>query len=386
MIARLKEIALITFLSLVPTLLVWLPFWARIDKFWGVPLAEGGMATIVSNYDGPLYIVVAKTLYNAEAIKAFFQFPLPVEYYAAHFPLFPLLIRLLSNILGSPYAMLAVTAGASVLALFFFYKLARTHLNENDSLFLTALFAVFPARWLIVRSVGSPEPLFVAGIIAAIYYFNQKKYLLAGIFGSLAQLTKSPGIILFAAFFATIFYDSARGLVATKNVGTKVTFAFKKYLPLLLIPISIFAVFAFYAIVTGNFWAYFASGDNIHLSFPPFSIFNYSASWVGTFWLEEVIFVYLIGVVAIQRLAYDKTDPIFWFCLLFFISTLFVSHRDIVRYSLPLVPFFLLAFSEEILKKEFRYVIILLIIPIYLFTLGFISQNTMPVSDWKPLL
>lgn len=377
---------LICAFSLIPTLLIWLLFFLRVKSFWTIPLPLSGMATIVSNYDGPLYLVVAKTFYNQEAIKANFQFPLPTEYYASHFPLFPLLIKTFAVLFGHPYSMLFVTAASSILALYFFYKLALTLVNEKQALWLTLVFSVFPARWLIVRSTGSAEPLFLAAIMASIYFFNQKKYLWAGIWGAVAQLTKSPGILLFLAYLLYLVVPHLKTL-ATKYVKDFLAkLDLKKTYPIAFIPLALLLVFCLYGFVYHDFWAYFKSGDNIHLFFPPFAIFNYSAPWVGTFWLEEIIFVYLIGILGIIRLYKEKLSSIFYFCLIFFISTLFVAHRDILRYSLPIVPFLIIAFRETLLQKEFRLVLALIILPIFLFSLAYISQNVMPISNWAPFL
>jgi len=163
-------------------------------------------------------------------------------------------------------------------------------------------------------------------------------------------------------------------------------FNIKKTYPILLIPISLIAVFAFYALRMGDFWAYFRAGDNIHLFFPPFQIFNYSAAWVGTFWLEEIIFIYLFEVLGLIRLIKQKAGVMVWYAGIFFISTLFVSHRDLMRYSLPLIPFLFVAFSEVLIKKEFKIAFIVIAIPIYLFSLAYISQNVMPISNWAPFL
>ena len=86
---KIRHFLPIVVLSLLPTVLIWLPFFLRLKTFWGIPLPQDGMATIVANYDGPLFIVVAKTLYNPELVGNF-SFILPAIYYAAHFPLFPL--------------------------------------------------------------------------------------------------------------------------------------------------------------------------------------------------------------------------------------------------------------------------------------------------------
>ncbi|WKZ26031.1 MAG: hypothetical protein QY322_01830 [bacterium] len=371
-----KFIPIILF-AIVPTLLIWLPFFFRLEKFWNIPLPNQGMATIVANYDGPLYIVAAKTLYDPELISANYQFPLTNEYYSAHFPLFPLLIKAFGYILGHPYSMLATTILTTILALFFFYKHARKYLDKNNALWLTFVFSVFPARWLIVRSVGSPEPFFIAAILASTYYFDKQKYWLAGLWGMLAQITKSPAILLFGAYILQIVISQIHNLDKIK---------IKKYIPLLLMPFGVLLVFSLYKYAYGDFLTYFKSGDNMHLFFPPFQIFNYSDVWVGTFWLEEIIFVYLFGVLGIYKLFQEKLSTYFYFSLIFFIPLLFVAHRDLLRYSLPLVPFLLLGYKDFIIKTEFKIAMAVLIIPIYLYSLTFISQNAMPISNWAPFL
>jgi len=362
---KVQKLLLLGVFSFVPTLLIWLPLLFRLPSFWKIPLPTDGLATIVANYDGPLYLVVAKTFYNKEKIKTTYQFPLPTEYYTAHFPLYPSLIRVGSAVTNFPYSMLLITLASSFLAIYFFYKL-------TGNLFLTFVFSIFPARWLIVRSVGSADPLFIAAVIASLYFFKNKKYLWAGIWGAIAQATKSPAILLFISYAAYFIF--------TKNYN------FKKILPIFLIPASLLLVFTLYWVVQGDFFGYFRSGDNIHLFFLPFSIFNYSTPWVGTFWLEEIIFVYLLGALGTLQLFKQKNYEYAIFSAIFFLSTLFVSHRDLIRYSLPLVPFMILAFSETILKKEFRIVLGIIIIPIYLFSLAYISQNVMPISNWAPFL
>jgi hypothetical protein len=374
----LKNLAWVFAFSLIPTLFIWLPFFLRVNAFWYIPLPQNGLATIVANYDGPLYLVAAKTLYNKVQIAANFQFPLPAEYYTAHFPLFPLLIRAFSLITNFPYAMLIVTLISSILAIYFFMKLISKFVDKKDVIFLTFLFSIFPARWLIVRSVGSADPLFAAAVLASLYYFRGKKYWLSAVWGLVAQLTKSPGILLFAAYIVYFLVPIFKGKFSLANI--------KKAFPLLLIPLGLVAVFTFYAITTGDFFAYFKSGDNIHLFFPPFQIFNYSAVWVGTSWLEEIIFVYLIGAISVYRLFKKEEYELAYFGLIFYLLTLFIAHRDLLRYSIPLFPLFFIAFSDTLIKKEFKIALGIVIVPIYLYSLAFISQNVMPIANWAPFL
>lgn len=384
--SKFQKILLVLALSLLPTILVWLPFYARFESVWNIPLRQDGMATIVANFDGPQYIVAAKSLYKPEIIKTF-AFTEPTIYYTAHFPLYPVVVKAIALTgLNYPYSLLAATLIGSIVAVYYFSKYISDYVDKKHILWLTFVFSIFPARWLIVRSVGSPEPFFVGFVIASIYYFKHKKYWLAGLFGVLAQLTKSPGILLFAAYIPAILFPSFKKAALTSLTQFFKHLDLKKILPLALIPLSLVGLFYFYSIQTGDFWAYFHSGDNIHLFFPPFQIFNYSQSWVGTFWLEEIIFVYLLGALGFMQLVKEKDEPAVYFVGIFFLTLLFVSHRDVIRYSLPIVPFIIAGYSKVLVQKEFKLAMLLLLIPIYLFSLVYISQNVMQISNWGPLL
>lgn len=384
---RIKTFLLVAAIAIIPTIAVWAPFYLRTEKLWSIPLPVNGMQTVVANYDGPLYIVVAKTLYNKEAIVKNFSFDLPYEYYAAHFPLYPLTIRVISMVSGYVWGTLIATLLAAIFAHYYFYRFAlEMTKKEHLAVWLTMIFAVMPARWLIVRSVGSPEPLFVGAIIACLFHARKKQYLLAGLFGAIAAMTKSPGILLLPALLISILLPRFREIVTTHHMGKFIKSLHISSIAVFLIPMGLLAVFALYQVQFGTFFAYFNSGDNIHLFIPPFQIFNFSQPWVGTHWLEEIIFIYLIIALGLSRLIAQKEWLLSWFVGIFFGVILFVSHRDVLRYALPTIPFVILAFRDQLVKREFVFVMLLLIIPIYLFSIVFIVNNVMPIGDWTPLL
>ncbi|MBI4058862.1 hypothetical protein HY404_01325 [Candidatus Microgenomates bacterium] len=378
-----KHLLLISGAVLLSVIAVWLPFILRLPSFWGIELPRNGMATIIANFDGPYYIVAAKSLYNPQVIEQF-QFPLHTEYYSAHFPGFPLLIRALSPFFGYPWAMMIATVLTTILAAWFFYLLLRQLGLAKQALWITIVFAIFPARWLIVHSVGSPEPLFIAAILATFYFFLKGNYWLAGITGAISMLTKSPGILLFAALTLAIWGSKFDQLMLHPLSTLKKLIP--PTLPLLLMPLTLLGIFFWYQYTYGDFFTYFHSGDNIHLLFPPFQVFNANQTWVGTFWLEEIIWIYLLGFLGLFQLIKRRSWEMAWFVGIFFASTLFVSHRDIARYTLPIVPFLLIAFNHVLATKEFKWGMALLLIPIYLFALSFISHNITPIADWEPLL
>ena len=121
--------------------------------------------------------------------------------------------------------------------------------------------------------------------------------------------------------------------------------------------------------------------------FPPFSIFSpVGRFWTGDFWLEEVIWLWLIYGLTVTRLWKKKLYTEALFSGVFFLSTLFVAHRDIARYSLPVAPFAVIAWKEILGKKEFRWILVMLILPIFLYTWNFILNNQAPIPDWAPYL
>lgn len=382
-----KDFAIIIGFSFLSIFLLWLPFFAGFKE---------GIITLFKNYDGPNYIIIAKSWYDKVFIANNFSLPIPLEYYPAHLPGYPLTISLLNILFIGPWAMLFSTLIASILAAIVFYLfIFKFKLSENP-LWLSLVFLIFPARWVVVKAVGSPEPFFILAILSSFYFFksafdkqennllSKKKIvlldlLLAGIFGGVAQITKSPGFLLFAGYEFFLF---------TRLL--KKTDSFKLFLrnslPLLIIPLSAFGIFFFYQIKTGDFLAYFHSGDNFHLVFPPYLGFFPERNWLGTFWSEDMVWQYLLGALTITYLVKQKLYDLACFAGVFFGATLFVAHRDLARYSLPLVPFALIAFDKLIQKKEFKIALLIILPAIYFYAINFIGGNTAPVADWTPYL
>ena len=371
----------ISVLVLLTTLFVWLPFSLKISSLpgWGLDFSAG-LPAVWKNYDGPNYLIIAKTWYDKNLIGQTFSLPLPLEYYPAHLPFYPVLIRLLNFVLRGTRAMLLATLIGSVLAFGMFYKFLLDFKLTKQAFFLTLVLLLLPARFLAVRSIGAPETWFIFFVLASLYQFKKKKYFWAAIWGSLAQLTKSPAVLLLFGYVLSLAYDYRK---SKQSEVKKLTAAW----PLLLMPLTVYLLFSFYKARTGDFWAYFHSGDNFHLFWPPFSIFSPQGKfWTGDFWLEEIIWIWLIYGLGVLRLWKKKLTIEAFFMGTFFATTLFVAHRDVSRYILPIAPLAILAWKDLILKKEFRWLLLLLIIPIYLFTWDFLLNNQAPIADWAPYL
>lgn len=379
-----KDLIILAIATLLATFAIWLPFLLGYN---------GGMTTVFKNYDGPNYVVIAKTWYRQSVVASQFSLPIPLEYYPAHLPGYPLTIAFLDLVLPGPWAMLVSTLVFTLLATITFYLLLYKFKLSQNPLWLSLVFLVLPARWVAVKAVGSPEPLFIFAILASMYFFksafdtvdnnliSKKKIIaldlgLAAVFGAIAQITKSPGILLFVGYCLFLLHKFIKEPLKTVARGFS----------LALIPLSALAVFVFYKLQTGDFWAYFNSGDNFHLFFPPYQAFSQTRTWLGDFWREDMIWQYLLGALAVILLIKQKLYDLASFAGVFFAATLFVAHRDLARYSLPLVPFALIAFDKFIQKKEFKIALLIILPAIYYYAINFISGNTAPIADWTPYL
>lgn len=358
------------------SLAVWMPFALKIQlPGWGMDFSEGSKI-LWQNYDGPNYLIVEKTWYNIEAIKTRFASLIPAEYYPAHFPLYPAIIGIFDPFMKGPTAMLLSTLLGSVLCFLMLYKYLKEFGLSKNPLWLCLVFLILPARWVALRAVGSPEPWFLFFIIASIYYFRKNNFWMAGLFGIFAQLTKSPAVLLLGAYGIYALVESWK----QKKLQLK-------YLPLLIQGLAVVGLFWFYGVRTGDFWAYFNSGDNFHLFWPPFSIFAPKGQvWVGNFWLEDVIMTWLIFGIGVAKMWSKKMKIETYFAGIFFLSTLSVAHRDISRYILPIAPFVLAGWDSLIQKKEFKVVAAVLVIPILLYSWNFLLNNMSPIANWAPYL
>ena len=353
----------------------------RVEQWYTLDFKGHNFQTIYKHFDGPLYIVSAKSWYDPDIIKK-----LPVEialqpgYFAAHLPLYPAFIRLFAPILGYLKAMIFVNIlFTTLLALFFYEFLKRLNITKYP-LALVTVFLFLP-RFVPVRVVGAPESLFLFLILLSIFFFEKRNYWLAGLFGGLSVMTKSPGILLTFAY-GLVFLEKLIKEGLFKNFVKTIRNHFDlRWFGIALIPCGLLAVFLIYWSQYGDFFAYFNSGDNIHLV-GPYATFNFAKRWVASFWLEDIVFYFFMYALAIITLKDTKYRSFFYFPLVFFTATVFVEHRDIARYSLPIWPFACIAFEKFFTSKKFLLAALIILPAIFMYTWNFLQYNIMPIADW----
>ncbi|MDD4937395.1 MAG: hypothetical protein PHX34_00020 [Candidatus Shapirobacteria bacterium] len=364
-------------LTILTTLLFWLIFYFNVPGKIG--FNQVSLETLFANYDGPNYMVISKCGYNKDCIGPNFSLPQSLEYYPAHFPAFPTLIKFFNNFTTGPKAMIFSTLLGSIFLSLILFELLKLFTKPKKAFWLSIIFLFFPARFFVLRQIGAPETWFLATTLASVFFFKKDKFWLAAIFAAAAQAFKSPGILLLVAYGVI----AIRGLVKTKKLSQ----VLRQYFPFILVPITILLIFYLYFLQTGDFWAYFHSGDNFHLNFLPYTVFISTKSWINTIWLEDVIYIFLIVFYGVYRLIKKyKFDIVAIYPLVFLIATLFVAHRDISRYIAPIYPFLLLAYKKPLNKKPLKIILILLIPAIVLYAINFVCGNVAPISDWTNYL
>jgi hypothetical protein len=368
------------FLALFTTLLslfFWFGFYIDLPGKIGFPHTT--LETVFANYDGPNYMVIGKCGYLKQCIATKFSLPQPLEYYPAHFPGFPALIRYFSLFTTTPKAMLVASLFGSILFTLACFQFFKLYLGQKTAYYLTIISLFFPARMLILRLIGAPETMFIALTLFSIIYFQKQKYLLSAVMASLAMTLKSPGVILFFAYVCMALFDYLR----TKNIYQILS----KYSFFLLGPAIVFLIFYLYYLQTGDFLAYFHSGDNIHLNLTPYSVFISNHTWINTIWLEDVLYIFLLIFFGLKLLfGQYRFNLIFVYPLLFTLLTVFVGHRDISRYIAPTYPFILMAYHQFFIDKKTKSLIWLIAPAIILYAINFLIGNVAPISDWTPYL
>lgn len=379
-----RDLSVITFALFLLTVLIWFPHFLKLNNFFGLNFSEG-INTIYRNYDGIEYIVIAKSLYNPNIIGSFGLNLSPI-YFSSHFPGYSLAILALTPLIGFLKSMLLTSLIFTLASAIAFYFLVSDFLLCKKPLLLSIIFLILPARWVVVHSVGSPEPMFIFFTILTFYFlllFNEKKsysyLILSSFFALLTQLTRPPGVLLFLSIMLYIHWKLLLEIKATSL--KKAVMEHLKFFPFLIVPLGLIAIFFLYKLNFGDFFAYFHSGDNIHLSFPPFGVFNKNQRWVGDVWLEDVIYVFLLSILGGIMLLKQKLLPLGFFVLVYTFATIFVSHRDISRYILPVFPFLLISFQKILVSPEFRIVLIIIVFGIYLYVENFLLGNTAPIPN-----
>lgn len=224
----------------------------------------------------------------------------------------------------------------------YIYKLVKLDLSEEVAEKTVFYLSIFPTAYFL--SAVYTEALFLALVISAFYYSQRDKWLLTGLLGSMASLTRIIGIFIFLVFYyygISILYKKKFSLKGMKP----------DILWLGLIPLG-FCIYLWINYTTYNNFFAFLDIQKVYwfkrLSFP----WNgFLGAVAGLFWrlpaekimvsLMEIIFAFLGLVCSFLvfkiKFSYGIYSLINW---IFFTSTAF--WLSIPRYTLTIFPIFII--------------------------------------------
>ena len=121
-----------------------------------------------------------------------------VEYARFSFyPAYPLLCRLVAKLLGDRYelAPLVVSNAALLFVLYFGHRLGEVVFSSERAARRLAKFLLLSPGAVVLHGALS-ESLFLMFVLAAFFFAETRRWLLAGLFGAGAVLTRSIGLLL----------------------------------------------------------------------------------------------------------------------------------------------------------------------------------------------
>ena len=155
---------------------------------------EGDFFISFANWDGGHFLGIAEHGYSEK-----FQY--------AFFPLYPLAIKLLSQITGNYLlAALLISTVASFLGLQLFYKLIALDFDKKlaQKVIFITLFSPTSFYFLTVYSEG----LFFFLVVATFYLLRKRKFFWVALFAALASATRLAGLALVAGILVEVYTTS----------------------------------------------------------------------------------------------------------------------------------------------------------------------------------
>lgn len=127
----------------------------------------------------------------------------------AFFPLYPLVTRAVADVIGDRrLAGFLVSHAGTILGLWFVFLTALMFVSEEKARRALILLLLFPGS--LFYSAFYTEGLFLCVTAGSAYYFFRRRWLLCGLFGMLAMLTRSSAVVLGAAMAGSLLYDIIR--------------------------------------------------------------------------------------------------------------------------------------------------------------------------------
>jgi hypothetical protein len=190
-------------------------------------------------YDAVWYVHLVRTPLTGPDADLLIQFCFP--------PLYPLLGKAVLPFVGfsAPAALFLISNGASLLLLYYAYRLGeRLWGDADEARRFTRYLVLMPTAFVFQAALT--ESLFVCLVLACFYYAESRRWLLVGVLGFFAALTRSIGFLLAIPL----------GLLLFEQAGYRLRKQLWKGWPLVLVPGGWLAFLAYSKVRTGDWQRY----------------------------------------------------------------------------------------------------------------------------------
>lgn len=290
----------------------------------------------------------------------------------AFFPLYPLLIAILGKFTGNHLiAGLLISNAAFFFGLLYLYKWVEHEFDRGVARRAIFYISIFPTA--VFFSAVYTESLFFALTVASFYYIREHKWLIAGVIGLFAALTRSEGVLLVIPFFIE-WYSAYRS-------GQRSLF--RPAIAIGLIPLGLALYMAYLWVLNGDplYFSHVQIHWNRHFA-PPWVAFGHSLYVIGHAKSPQTVanqfleLAFTVMMIAVMAAGYKRLRPSAsaYMALSILIPMSTSSLMSMPRFALVLFPMFtILALWGQ--KPSVNNVIVALALPLLgLFTVLF--------ADW----
>lgn len=205
----------------------------EIFPYRGVAIEQNILLSVWQRFDTNWYLKIAQHGYSDAGSTVYF-------------PLYPLLIRIVSAFVGNPlFAALLISNLALIGALAMLYRLSVALFDTSSARRAVAYWLLFPTAFFL--QTAYTESLFLFLTLAAFDFARRDKWLIAALFGVLAALTRLQGVLLILSLMYLWWQNDRRPFTEDRRDlhASRIMYYISRFASLLLIPLATLAFLAF---------------------------------------------------------------------------------------------------------------------------------------------
>lgn len=209
---------------------------------------------------------------------------LPVELSRGHPMLFAFIYGIWFKLFGTEVLLVHLfSLSISILLVGFTYLFGKKYFSEKTGLIAALLLLIQPV-FIAQSTLVLPEIILALFCLISIYYYLDQRYVISGIFGGLAILTKETAIVMPLAFFLTELLRNYFASISFKDT--------LKNAAIIFIPYYVFLIFIVIQRIQ-NGWFFFPYHTGF-ISFDPEDIYWRALGYIKFIFIRQGRFFWLL--------------------------------------------------------------------------------------------